>query len=58
MGTNVAPVVGNLLFSLCNLIALLGVVGGGIVVLVAAWRGVKALESIADSLRRIANQPS
>lgn len=58
MDGHVVPVVGNLLFFLYNLIVLLGVVGGAIVFLVAAWRGVKALESIADSLRRIANQPS
>ena len=58
MDGHVVPAIGSLLTFVYSLIMMLGVLAGGIVLLVAVWRGMKAHESIAESLKRIADRPS
>jgi len=38
------------------LVVMLGIVAGWVIFLVSMWRGMKAHESIAESLRRIAEK--
>ena len=50
------PVVGGVLFFLVWLLMMVGMIAGWIILLVAIWRGMLAHESIAESLRQIANK--
>ena len=58
MGVNPAPAIAGIGTFLFSLIMLVGMCVGWVILLVAAWRGMKAHESIAESLKRIADQPS
>lgn len=45
------------IFMLVYVVMMVVMIGGWIVFLVAAWRGMKAHEAVAESLRRIAEKP-
>jgi hypothetical protein len=49
-------IIGGVVFFLLWLLMMSGMIGGWIIFLVAAWRGMKAHESVAESLRRIADK--
>ena len=55
MGPSGLGIAGGLFF-LVYLLVMGGMIAGWVVFLVAAWRGMKAHESVAESLRRIADK--
>ena len=50
------PAVGGALFALVWLVMMVGMVSAWIIFLVAIWRGMKAHESIAETLKHIAQK--
>ena len=55
MQGQMAPALGGIFFILW-LIMMIGVVAGWVIFLVAIWRGMKAHESVAESLQQIAQK--
>jgi hypothetical protein len=56
MGTSGPGIVGGALFVLIYFLIMGGMIAGWVVFVMAAWRGMKAHESVAESLRRIADK--
>jgi len=48
----------NSVFIFINLLVLLLILGGWIVLLIASWRSMKALESISAVIKKISEKPS
>ena len=47
---------GGIIFFVIWLILMLGVIAGWIILLIAVWRGMKAHESIAESMKELTSQ--
>ena len=56
MQTSGPSIVGMIPFLLVYFLMMGGVIAGWVVLVVAAWRGMKAHESVAESLRIIAEK--
>ena len=51
------PGIFGIAFFLIWLAMMVGMVGGWVIVIIAVWRGMKAHESVARSLKAIADKP-
>ena len=58
MGEQAIPAIGGALFFILWLLMMGGMVFGWIIFLIAAWRAMRAHETIADTLRYIASNIS
>jgi hypothetical protein len=48
---------GGIIFFVIWLLLMLGIIAGWIIFLVAVWRGMKAHESIAESMKELVSHP-